>query len=81
MEPIQWTTEPERQRSKAETDFLFNGGAQDAVERAFADGLLIDYDAQYEGAGNQDLKIVLTFRHKSTMSSYQALPDAACKTE
>ena len=75
MEMIRWKPEPESDLSRSQVEFLLNSGAKARVEEAFAEGLLIDYAVETLGADNSDLKIVLTFRHKSKIPALQALPE------
>jgi len=56
-------TEATNRRSLA--DVFTQDGAKAAVDRAFANGTLIDFDLCEEGANDEDVVISLRFRHKA----------------
>lgn len=68
MTKMNWTTDQASQQdAKATAEFLISTGAHDALDKAFAEGVLIDYATTTRGEGLRDLEIKLVFRHKSTV--------------
>lgn len=48
----------------------FNGGTMREIERALADGIVVDYQRRTKKKDNSDLEITITVRHKSAIPGW-----------